>query len=311
MATTSFSLVQLEYFCAVAECGSFVGAAAAASITPNAVAAAVSSLERSLGAVLCVRHRSKGVDLTRHGKLLYAEAQSLLRAARQVAESVATPPEETARPAHIGYHPGGGDIAAELVVVLNNILGQAPISLHQVDREDLATALLGGELDLAIVDEDPRSPGLSAHPLLETQVCAAVGIDHPLARSTSVDWDGLRAHRLVRVEPPEGNPVIDPIFDSHDLDAAVRWRTADPDVVNAIVANGLGISLVERCSRSHLLDDPRVVELALPRSAAGRTLHLAWSARHHLSATMCGAITAAISGLRTVPAPRPLSRLAG
>ena len=55
---------QLEYFVAVAECGSVTGAAARVHLSQSAMSTALADLERALDVQLLLRHHARGVTLT-------------------------------------------------------------------------------------------------------------------------------------------------------------------------------------------------------------------------------------------------------
>jgi LysR family nitrogen assimilation transcriptional regulator len=69
---------QLDYFCKVAECGSFSWAAIAIGINQSAVSRHVRNLEESLKAQLFYRN-GRGVLLTEVGKRLFDRASRALR----------------------------------------------------------------------------------------------------------------------------------------------------------------------------------------------------------------------------------------
>jgi DNA-binding transcriptional LysR family regulator len=79
-----FSLTQLSYFVTSAEMGNISDAAQSLHASQSAVSMAIRRLERQLETQLFLRHRTKGVSLTPSGRVLLAEAKSLLRQAHQL-----------------------------------------------------------------------------------------------------------------------------------------------------------------------------------------------------------------------------------
>ena len=80
-------LEQLRVFAAVADEGSFTGAARRLYISHSTVSRAVSTLERELGVTLVVRH-NRVEELTPAGEVLLEEAERLLAAERAAGERV-------------------------------------------------------------------------------------------------------------------------------------------------------------------------------------------------------------------------------
>ncbi len=71
-------LDQLQSFCAIADCGSFTGAARRVNKTQSAVSMQIKRLEERLGHVLLLRD-GRRVTLTQHGEALYSRARKMLK----------------------------------------------------------------------------------------------------------------------------------------------------------------------------------------------------------------------------------------
>lgn len=74
----SYTIRQLAAFVAVAETGTISGAAERMHQSQSALAAAVTDLEKALGARLTVRKRARGVQLTPTGEAVLGRARTLL-----------------------------------------------------------------------------------------------------------------------------------------------------------------------------------------------------------------------------------------
>ncbi|MFC6694820.1 LysR family transcriptional regulator [Nocardioides daphniae] len=77
----AFTMNQLAAFVAVAEAGTISGAAERLHISPSALSASVTELERHLQTQLLHRRKAKGVSLTASGELVLPRARYLLHQA--------------------------------------------------------------------------------------------------------------------------------------------------------------------------------------------------------------------------------------
>lgn len=80
----AFTLRQLTAFLAVSERGSLSAAAESLHVSASAVSLAISELEKALGAVLCVRQRAHGVQLTAAGAAILPHVRALVEQALEL-----------------------------------------------------------------------------------------------------------------------------------------------------------------------------------------------------------------------------------
>ena len=78
---------QLEYFSAVAEAGSFSGAARVLHVAQPPISRQIAMLEDELGVCLFLRN-NKGVELTEAGRSLYQQSQQVFQGLRAIVDSV-------------------------------------------------------------------------------------------------------------------------------------------------------------------------------------------------------------------------------
>ena len=77
-----YTLRQLEYAVAIADCGSVAGAAERLRVAQPSVSAALMKLEDQLGLQIFIRHHAQGVTPTSAGGRFLAAARSLLAQAQ-------------------------------------------------------------------------------------------------------------------------------------------------------------------------------------------------------------------------------------
>lgn len=143
---------QLEYFCAVAEYGSFTRAAEACFVSQSAISQQVKALESELGCSLVVREGRSfsltpaGEHLARRGRALLADAERL----RYEVEDIAYGRPKTL---HVGYlnRYDGWEITGA-VAAFSRRHPHIEVSVIADSHDGLYRKLLTGELDLAFND---------------------------------------------------------------------------------------------------------------------------------------------------------------
>lgn len=232
----------LQSFVAVTECGSIAEAARRLDLTPAAVAARIRTLEDELGVAL----------LSRAGRVVKATEAGLqiLDQSRSVVRSVSDLRAAASNRAGIGQLRLGAFFSAAtsiMIPVLEQLYAAHPDLSVFVDVDhspDLATKVIGGELDAAIVVE---------HQFAIPKACAW----HPLTgepliviapRRISGDAD---PHELLRTEPfirydrrIWGGRLADRYLRERNIQARVRLEIDGLMTIATFVSRGLGISLV-------------------------------------------------------------------
>jgi DNA-binding transcriptional LysR family regulator len=239
----------LRYFVVLAEELHFGRAAAKLSITQPPLSNAIKALEEELEVQLLVRD-SKHVELTQAGVAFLEEARQILERvgrASQIAKVVATGMRGRL---HIGTT--GSAIYREAPVIVRRFSAQAPevdVQLREMSSADQIAELLRGQLHAGFVNGETAPPRLMSLPLARDEFVLCLPADHPLAARRRVDLRKLASERFVmfsRDVAPANHDSVIAIFSRagihpQTVHAARQWLT-----VVAMVANGLGISLVPR-----------------------------------------------------------------
>ncbi|NDL55916.1 LysR substrate-binding domain-containing protein [Phytoactinopolyspora mesophila] len=254
----TMNLTYLRAFDAVAEAGSFVGAAAALHVTQPTLSEQVKALERKYGVALFDR-RGRGVVLTPLGHELRAISRRLFDLESEAHQCLAD-----AGQLRSGLLRLGTDGPVHIMPLLAAFRERYPgvdVALSTGNGESIRAALLANEIDLAVIANVEADPRLVTAPLREGRVVAIVAHDHPLAEQDSVSPAELAAERLVT---REYGSVTQRIFHEawceteHILDDI--FQVDSREALHAAVAAGLGIGVVDEVE---LPGDPRVVRLPI------------------------------------------------
>jgi DNA-binding transcriptional LysR family regulator len=272
---------QLRVLKAVAEHGSFSAAAEALSYTQPAISQQIAALERSAGATL-VDRTSRGVRLTDAGRALVDHAHVVLaRLAAAEAELDAIAGVRGGR-VRLGSFPTAS--AALLPPALARFTERHPdveLTFLEKEPEDAIQMLRAGELEVAIVFEfhnlsqaewDRLYGGAELHPLVDDPMYLALPLGHPLAHKPRVRLQDLSDELWIQ----EGNPR-NPCGRLHQaacvnagFDPRIGFRSDDYNVVQGMVAAGVGVSLLPSFALANVRDD--IVVRSLGKAAPARQI---------------------------------------
>jgi DNA-binding transcriptional LysR family regulator len=272
---------QLRVLKAVSEHGSFSAAAEALSYTQPAISQQIAALERTAGATL-VDRTSRGVRLTDAGRALVDHAHVVLaRLAAAEAELDAIAGVRGGR-VRLGSFPTAS--AALLPPALARFTERHPdveLTFLEKEPEDAIQMLRAGELEVAIVFEfhnlsqgewDRLYGGAELHALVDDPMYLALPLGHPLARKPRVRLQDLSDELWIQ----EGNPR-NPCGRLHQaacvnagFDPRIGFRSDDYNVVQGMVAAGVGVSLLPSFALANVRDD--IVVRSLGKTAPARQI---------------------------------------
>lgn len=270
-------LRRLSILVTVAEGGSFTAAAERLYMTQSAVSQQMSLLERDVGIDL-FRRLPRGVELTAAGKLLTSRARALL------AESLAVE-QELHRLAYGGREVRLAAFVSAGVELLPQtfraFMRRSPDSKLVVrDTSGEALSLLGnGEVDAVLMwdyDFEPLPPDhrFARIHLADDPMMVVLPADHPRAGQERVRLADLaaekwvtRAHRALYGQEP-----YEKMFRIAGFEPDVVFRAADYQILQGMVATGMGVSLAPRLSLYPHRPDVCVRPMAEPSFARAITV---------------------------------------
>lgn len=186
----SMTFDQLRVFIAVAEQLSFTRAAELLYLSQPAVSQHVQGLERHFGQALFER-KGRRLELTVAGARLLSHARRIMQEAAEATEALS----ELDGQLHGRIHVGASETVGCYLLpgILGPFLADHPlvqIALRLKSTPDVISALVNGELDLGVVEEQAASryrDQLVTHFFRQGQVVLVVAPDHPWAARPEVD----------------------------------------------------------------------------------------------------------------------------
>lgn len=271
-------LLQLRYFCMVAQMESITNAAQSLNISQPSLSKTIINLEREVGAALFDR-LGRHIYLNAQGKLFYEKIRDgldLIDNAQNELQNAASNPS--------------GDIKLFIIAasslipcMLAGFVAAYPhirINLYQQVNYDLRYS---DEYDFSISATPMDYSHLEVYPLLTEEIVLAVPIPHPLASRESIRLSEASDCDFVTFSR---GPSIRVLSDSLCFMAGFAPKIIfESDGINnlfTMIENGLGVSLLP-AETHRKIDENKIKLLPIREPYASRTVNLAWRKEKYIN----------------------------
>ena len=176
-------IATLQAFAAVADTGSFSGAAAALFLTQPAISKRIAALESELGTPLFDRV-ARQVRLSPAGNALLPQARRILNEVAEAKRRIANLSQRVAGPLTLGtsYHIGLHRLQPALKAFYQGH-PEVQLDLRFMDSEAASQAVEAGQLELAVITlPTVHNPALNSDSVWDDTLEIVIGHDHALAR---------------------------------------------------------------------------------------------------------------------------------
>jgi len=273
-------LHHLRHFLAVAEELHFGRAAKRLGMSQPPLSQSIQRLETSLGALLFDRSRQH-VILTPAGRALLQEARGLLAQVEQAERLVRRVAEGNLARLRVAFVPWS--LVRALPRALRAFHRQWPgveARLYERASRQQVASLRAGEIDLGIVSlRMIATEGLQVRVVERSRLAVAVPSSWPQARQAKLRLADLSACPFL-VFPPQLSPAWHEAVIAACRDAGFRpnviQETAQPFTMLNMVANGLGVALLQDTAASMKVDGVTLVPLADAPASFDTEIALAW-----------------------------------
>jgi DNA-binding transcriptional LysR family regulator len=259
------SLRQMEYFVATAECGSIITASERIHVSSPSISAAVSHIESELQVQLFIRHHAKGLTLTPIGTQVMIECKHILDHMGSLYAIASESANSIRGPLRVGcFQALAPMISPEVVFGFSQAFPAVRITQVEGDQETLMEKLRNMEIDIALTYDLHVNDDIAFEPLAQLPPHVIVGELHPLAERNAVTLEELAEYPMILLDMPQSNAYFMSLFLSEGLQPNITARSANSDVVRAMVANHMGYALFNvRPKSNHSLDGRRIVRIRL------------------------------------------------
>ncbi|MCW2742994.1 MAG: DNA-binding transcriptional regulator, LysR family [Blastococcus sp.] len=258
-------LRQLEHFLAVAEEGSFGGAAAREFMRQSSLSASLLALERGLGTNLFVRGR-RGAELTDAGRAFLEPARAVLKEVHRARDAVAEVKGLLRGTVRIGavFVPRSIDII-ETIRRFGEEHPGVEVAIFPADPIKMMALVADGQVDFAITPRvEQTNAQLHFEPLVSSPLVIACPAGHRLSGAHEIEPHDLVDESII--ELPEGwrsRELLDEWCRAKDVHRQARVELNDWVSVLHMVQRGVGLSYGPReCIDHDMFGDIGVATMA-------------------------------------------------
>lgn len=275
------NLKQLRYFVIVADAGGFSQAADAAHLAQSALSRHVRLLEGELNTRLFDR-TGRGVVLTEQGEYLINQARAILDMVTQTERSLLKWYEDPVGRVRLGMTPTGSiHSAPALIRELRRLFPEISLHVSEGISAMLCNRVLDGQLDLAVVFEEPVSELLRTELLREEPLCLitapGVKLPDPLPLSALEDLPLIlpTQHGRIRV-------AVERACSAAGLACEPAYTVDAVTTMKNLVANGDGVAVLTRESVLSEVEDGRIAVHSLDAPNLVLPLFVTYRAKHQV-----------------------------
>jgi DNA-binding transcriptional LysR family regulator len=287
-----FDVKQLKVLRAVGEHGSFSAAADALSYTQPAISQQIAALEKRAGTTL-VDRGSRGVRLTDAGRTLVEHAEVVIaRLAAAEAELEAIAGIRGGRVRMSSFPTAGASLLPPAVAEFTRRHPEVELNFVEREPEDASASLRAAELEIAIVFEysemkqpefDRMYEGIELHHLVDDPMYLALPRDHPLAAKPRVRLADVAGETWIQESGAHSwcGSFHEAVCTNAGFQPKVGFRSDDYNVVQGLIAAGVGISLLPGLALTNRRED--IVVRSLGKGAPARKIAAATLAGRYRS----------------------------
>ena len=264
------SMQKYEAFVRTVELGSLSLAAEELGYTQSGVSHMLSSLEDELGIRLVTRSRA-GVRLTDAGERVLPVMRGILGGEEQLRQIIADVRGLDAGTVRVGaFTSVAVHWLPEILKEFQDVYPGIRFQLKNGDYYDVENWLHSREIDVGFV-RMPFEGGFFCTPLVEDRLLAILPKGHPLARRKRFPIKQAAREPFISLPESSAQDTRTPL-DAAGVKPDIRFTTKDDYALIAMVASGLGMSIVPELLLSGRENEVAALELDTPSS---RTIGLA------------------------------------
>lgn len=243
-------LLQLRYVLAVADGGNFTRAAERLDISQPSLSQQILNLEKELGQKLFHRLGRRAVP-TEAGTAFIERARRILFEVESAAKEFSDSPSLERRITVGAIATLAPYVLPALIARCQKRFPNLQINILEDFRSRLVHGIIEGELDVALVTLPVVDSRIHTEPILKEPLLLAVGKTHPLAQRKSISPEDLASETFVMLGTSSSlTAQVQSFCGDYHFTPKIGFRCAQVATVKALIALGLGVSILPRVARA-------------------------------------------------------------
>jgi DNA-binding transcriptional LysR family regulator len=241
----SLDLRQLEIIRAIAEAGSFTGAGERLHVSQSAISRQILLLEEELNEAVFLRV-GRRIRITPAGEALLQLSHRVFQDLKDTVSLISDSRQALRGPVRLV---GGMTVSLYVFPTLlrefQRAHPQSEIKIWAGATDRCLAAIRAGTADCGLLTLPIESPDLVTVPAMEEELLLVTSPTHPLARKRRIVPDDLRGQHFVLFESGSNTRrALDEFFVRENLDPTIVMETENVEIIKAMVANGLGVTIL-------------------------------------------------------------------
>ena len=263
---------------AVADTGTFSGAAEKLDYTQSAVSQQIANLERIVGTRLFERPGGpRPVRLTAAGEMLLAHARKLLASVSSAATDLRALASGETGELRVGTLPSIGTkvIPRVLATFRPDWPGIEIVLRESCERADLIDAVERGDLDVTCIEIGKHETGpLEVRPLLEDPMVFVAPVGSPAAGHRVVTIADIAHLPMIGTYNLDCQRIIDDCFRDAQAAPTYVFRSDDNPTIQSLIGSGLAYAVLPLLAVDET--NPNVAVIPIRPEPSPRRLGIAW-----------------------------------
>lgn len=253
-----FTLKQLRYVEAAGRLGSIARAAQEQNISQSSITAAIDGLEREVGYDIFVRAPSKGIRMTPGGQETLRLIRGFIDQARHFdfdLKSVSGNPTGALRIAC--YATAAPSFLPPILKAFTEQYPDISIKLLEGNMETCMAFLNDGEADLAFIYDQVIEAPHEFIELFAAPPYVLIPAENPLSERASVTLEDVADLPMILLDLPHTREYFESVFAEVGLTPNIVHSSRSAEITRALVAGGLGYTILNICPPDYRAGDSR------------------------------------------------------
>ena len=241
------TLRHFNIFVAVCDKMNMTKAAEGLFISQSAVSQTISELEAHYGVRLFER-LSRKLYITLAGEKLLSYARYIIKLNMELESDMKTLSEKGS--IRIGASVTiGAYILPKLISKFEKVNSGTDIKVYEENTEKVEKMLLQDKIDMALVEGETNHTDIINRPFMEDELVLVCGNNHRFAKLEYVEPYEMEKEKFIIREKGSGTrKTFEDKMRENYLTWQISWTCNNTDTIKIAVAEGLGVSVISRCS---------------------------------------------------------------